>query len=346
MTERLQPASSGEGKTQHSGERPAQRARTDHQSDQQRPPLPDAPHLVAQLHDALTQLLGELAQGKSERLQQYLAFAARFHQYSRGNQWLILAQLPTATRVASYRKWQEEGYQVAKGVRSIRILAPSVRRIRPGPTARIPSTSADEVGNQNPDTRDVKTIVRFVAVSVFDVSQLTPEKRPPEFFTPLEGDADALYQRIVAAATADGFTVEQSEYTQGAEGFSVARRIVTRSNLVSTNRALTALHEYTHGLLHQGVHPLSQDERTQRNLTQISVPVKECHAEATAYIVAQHFGVQNPFSSDYLLHWGTTPETLRNELDVVLAAASHIISRVEQGEGEPQQQSPDPLAQV
>jgi hypothetical protein len=74
-------------------------------------------------------LAEELAQGKSARLQQYLAFAARFHQYSRANQWLILAQMPTATRVASYKKWQDEGYQVARGQTGIRILAPSIRHV-------------------------------------------------------------------------------------------------------------------------------------------------------------------------------------------------------------------------
>lgn len=300
--------------------------------------LPDATELVSQLNDALKELADELSQGKSERLQDYLAFAARFHHYSRANQWLIQAQMPTATWVASYRKWQDEGYQVAKGAKGIRILAPSIRRIRPEPTTAT-TNEKTEAAEEDPTP---KTIVRFVAVSVFDVSQLTPEKRPPEFFTPLAGDADALYTRLVEAATADGFTVEQSAYTHGAEGLSQGRRIMIRSDLTSINRFLTTLHEYAHGLLHWGLHPLAEQLSTSgsRDLSKVSIPVKECHAEATAYVVAKHFGLPNPFTSDYLLHWGTTPESLRNELDVVLAASSHIIGKLEGHEPEPTPEDP------
>jgi hypothetical protein len=56
--------------------------------------------------------------------------------------------------------------------------------------------------------------------------------------------------------------------------------------------------------------------------------VKECHAEATAWVVARHFGVDAPYSSDYLLHWGTTPEQLRDELDAIVKAASHTIAAI------------------
>jgi len=67
------------------------------------------------VHDQMEALTSELAQGKSEHLQQYLEFASRFHRYSRANQLLIWLQHPDATHVASYRHWQEQGYQVAKG---------------------------------------------------------------------------------------------------------------------------------------------------------------------------------------------------------------------------------------
>src|SRR2546430_1541053 len=53
-----------------------------------------------------------------------LAVAARFHDYSFGNQMLIALQCPEATRVAGYRTWQKLGRQVRKGERGIAILAP------------------------------------------------------------------------------------------------------------------------------------------------------------------------------------------------------------------------------
>lgn len=278
--------------------------------------------LVSSLSKSLRELTDDIAHGTSDRLKEYLDFASRFHTYSRANQWLILSQKPHATRVTSYRKWQEEGYQVAKGTTGIRILAPSTRKIKP---------KQEHDGSEDTDENDSsKTIVRFVAVSVFDVSQLTPEKRPPEFFVPLAGDADGLYHRLVQAATADGFTVEQEDHTFAAEGYSQGQRIVTRSDLASVNRFLTAVHEYAHGLLHQGVHQVG--ERLNDRRGRLTTQVKECHAEAISYVVARHFGIDNPFSADYLLQWGNTPETLKAELDVVLAAAHHIIVLLEGGD--------------
>lgn len=312
-----------------------------------KPALPDATELIGQLNQSLTDLAEELKAGKSDRLEQYLSFAALFHHYSRGNQWLIEAQMPTATRIASYAKWQEWGYQVAAGAKGIRILAPSKKKGQLDQPKEEDQQAADQQEQKEPTAQQAKeppkAIMRFVAVSVFDVSQLTPEKRPPEFFTPLEGDSDALQQRLVEAATSDGFNVQESEYTRGAEGYSSGRNIVTRSDLTSVNRTLTTIHEYAHALLHQGTHPLADRIGGRRDLSKVATWVKECHAEATAYVVAKHFGLPTPFSADYLLHWGTTPDALRMELDVVLAAAGHIISKLEGDQIE--QGSEDPLLQ-
>jgi hypothetical protein len=129
-----------------------------------------------------------------------------------------------------------------------------------------------------------------------------------------------LCEAIVTAATADGFQVETEE-TGSAQGYSSGRRIVTQQGLDSTSRALTLLHEWAHGVLHQDGHALAQERQLTRQL-------KECHAEATAWVVARHFGVPGPNSSDYLLHWGTTPNQLREELDAITTASSHIIASI------------------
>jgi hypothetical protein len=320
---------------QHRESRPKHPARTGNPAPREAAPtkqLPSEADLLTRLHAGLEELVHELSQGKSDHLLQYLNFAAQFHHYSRANQMLILMQMPTATHVASYKRWQELGFQVAKGETGIRILAPSIRKAK---KEKIESAETEELDQPSPEEPD-KTVVRFVAVSVLDQSQLTPEKRPLAFFTPLEGDADSLYQHLVSAATEDGFTVVESPDTGGAEGFSRRRLIVTRTGLPSVNRALTTIHEYTHGLLHQNVHTLG----LRRDVTK---EIKECHAEAVSYIVAKHFGIANPFSSDYLLQWGTTPETLRTELDSVVAAASHIIHQVEGPSNTPDDPSVAPV---
>jgi hypothetical protein len=114
------------------------------------------PELKTMVADSISSLAGELAQGKSERLEAYLSFASRFHKYSRANQWLIMLQNPDATRVGSYKKWQDEGYQVAKGQTGIRILAP-----------RFQKTEDKETGEEK------RIVIGYYPVSIFDVSSQT-----------------------------------------------------------------------------------------------------------------------------------------------------------------------------
>lgn len=47
------------------------------------------------------------------------------------------------------------------------------------------------------------------------------------------------------------------------------------------------LHEWSHELLHKGETKTLARER------------KEAQAEATAYVVSQHFGLTHPFAADY-----------------------------------------------
>ncbi|MDQ6661482.1 MAG: hypothetical protein M3Z24_11005, partial [Chloroflexota bacterium] len=59
----------------------------------------------------------------------------------------------------------EEGYQVAKGAKAIRIKAPRIKK------------------ELNPTTQEnEKVLIGYLGVSVFDVSQLTEDNRPPQFF--------------------------------------------------------------------------------------------------------------------------------------------------------------------
>ena len=57
--------------------------------------------------------------------------------------------------------------------------------------------------------------------------------------------------------------------------------------------------------------------------------VKECQAEATSFGVAQHLGLEAPYSAEYLTIWGTKPDVLRAQLEVVSRAASHIIQALQ-----------------
>ena len=276
---------------------------------------------TAELHALLTRsfeaLVAELAQGRSERLERYLRFTARFYRYSPLNQALIFEQMPDATRVAGYRTWQKLGYQVAKGAKGIRILAPR------------PYTRLDA------KTGEAKDAIFFASVAVFDASQLVPdpEHPVPTFFAPLADDQQALLQRLVATIKHDGISVSESVHTHGAEGYSANKRIVVKPGLDSRSKVLVLLHEWGHELLHWG------DDREQ--FTKV---VKECQAEATAFVVAAHLGLENPYSADYLTTWGTKPDVLRAQLEAVSRAATHMIERLHPAKEEPTEEPAEDAA--
>src|SRR5712691_9975471 len=147
--------------------------------------------LRASINEAAAALAEELKSGMSERLRTMLEFGARFHNYSAGNQVLILIQCPQATHVAGYKTWERMGYHVAKGQKGIRILAPR-------PYMREEEKDNGEV--------DVKSGTYFVDVPVFDVSQLNAEevaaKPLPSFFCDDAGTDEQTEQLLSRAETA------------------------------------------------------------------------------------------------------------------------------------------------
>lgn len=273
--------------------------------------------------NSLTTLVEAIQTGNTERLTSYLAFSSRFHRYSRRNQQLIYEQCPEATRVASYQQWKKEGYQVRKldkatGEQGIRILVPKFPK---GYTQEAKKSEGEEESKADAQTQRKRAFSthRFTVGTVFDVTHLLPadQERVPKFFTNIEGDHEAVYQRLAKAVQAEGIAHRESLDTHGAQGYSAMGLIVVRPDQPPGNKAAVTAHEWAHEILHK--------EQQRRNLPS---QVKECHAEATAFVVMAHFGIAIPYSAEYLLNWGNTPETLRKELDQVSFAASEIITKV------------------
>src|SRR5665647_1550121 len=76
------------------------------------------------LHYQLIEAVAALA--TSEGWRRMLTIAARFHDYSPSNIFLIGMQRPDATRVAGFRTWKALGRHVNKGEHGVAILAPCV----------------------------------------------------------------------------------------------------------------------------------------------------------------------------------------------------------------------------
>jgi len=255
---------------------------------------------------ALEQLEGALKQGKSETLAAYLAMMGRFHNYSFGNVLLIMTQKPDATRIAGFRTWHKFGRHVTKGEKGIVIIAPML--IRPKEDAGGTSDGED------------RTILRFKAAYVFDVSQTDGEPLPD--FARVGGNPNGHTDRLKSFVSSKGITLEYTDDIGSADGASLGGTIKLKPDL-SPAEEFSVL---THELAHEMLHPKDQDNRPPKT-------VRETEAEAVAFVVANAIGLDTgTAASDYIQLYKGDTATLSASLDRIQKAASSIIEAVSVGD--------------
>lgn len=269
---------------------------------------------AAQLQAGIEQQVEALRE--SDRWRSFLNFASNFHPYSLNNVLLIMGQMPFATHVAGFRKWQSLGRQVRKGERSLKIFGFATKKVHGSP----------EDAEPNEDEVATKRHVYFPILSVFDISQTDPIEgmdQTPQFAVPLTGGDDAdIYKRVERFIVRRGWTVTVQEIPGGANGFATAdgtRQIVIDEALEPAARAKTLLHETAHALLHC---ELPEEEREVMGRA-----AREVEAESVAYVVAGSLGVDtSAYSIDYLASWSPADTHLiRASAARVLKAAHEII---------------------
>lgn len=241
----------------------------------------------------------------SDDFRRYLKTAAMFHRYSFGNQLLIAAQHPGATRVAGYKTWQKLNRQVRKGERGIKIIVPFVKAVR------------------DADSDETRRTVRFFGTgTVFDVSQTDGEPLPTLNYQHTEGETQgALFERAQVFAQARGLTVEVSDNDRGtgAYGFFDRRAalIWLKASSDLDGRTSTLLHELAHALDEKcaidGEYAAHRGER-------------ETVAEAAAYVVAQHFGFDTSTETfTYVATWARDKATFKAALADIQKISAQMI---------------------
>ena len=156
------------------------------------------------LTDARERLAAAVEQmADSDTFAAFLRARAAFRDYSWSNVALIVSQRPNATRVAGFRKWQTEfGRNVRRGERAIKILAPCVAKFEDKQT-----------GEQ------VRRVVSFRAVNVFDVLQTEGPPLPELEYRPLEGEAPDLADFLCGVAMAAGLEIRREQLSGGVHGY-------------------------------------------------------------------------------------------------------------------------------
>ena len=224
-----------------------------------------------------------------------LRFRKKLHNYSFGNSFLIYCQMPDASIIAGYRKWQELGRQVKKGERSLAIFAPLVRKDK--------------------ETKE-QEVFGFRSASVFDVSQ-TEGKPIPQTPQPkqLVGDSRQIQKAIKALeAFAQKRANVVSYQALDVNGlYNLKNKTITiNQDLPALQTLKTLIHELAHAILHP----------------KISIPVHtaELEAESCAFLVCDSIGLDtSQYSFAYLASWAKDPKDLLPAAERACKAAESIL---------------------
>ena len=269
---------------------------------------------------------------ESETFKNYLKTLSKFHDYSLNNTILIAMQKPDATLVAGYTAWQKNfGRQVQKGEQGIRILAPTPYKKqmevdRVDPVTRQPILNPD--GSTAKDLKEIM-VPAFKVVNVFDVSQTDGKPLPTIGVDELSGNVTNYEMFFEALKRACPVPVGFEDIPSGAKGYyhTVDQRIALQEGMSQVQTVKTMIHEMAHQKLH-AIDPKDlppEEPRLTRN-------AKEVEAEAVAYTVAQHYGIEtSDYSFAYIAGWShgkDTPE-LKASLDRIRKAADEMITAID-----------------
>ncbi|RKI22838.1 ImmA/IrrE family metallo-endopeptidase [bacterium 1xD8-6] len=271
----------------------------------------------------------------SDKFKEYLDTMSKFYHYSFNNSLLIAMQKPDATLVASYRSWQKNfNRNVNKGEKGIRILAPTPYKIKEereviNPLSGLPML--DEKGDVQTEEVEV-SLTGFKVAYVFDVSQTSEEPLPEIGAEELLQSVDDYQIFMEALWNVAPVLVEMQEVDGEAKGYfsPVKQKIVIQSRMSESQTVKTTVHEIAHSLLHDTdyarLEGVDVTEKKDRN-------TKEVEAEAVAYTVCQHFGIDtSDYSFGYVAGWSSGREMteLKKSMQTIQKTAAELIGKIEE----------------
>jgi hypothetical protein len=280
----------------------------------------DSKQLLKSIEQIMDDLANETDEVKiSEGFHSYLTTMTRFYKYSLMNQILIHVQKRDATLVAGFKTWQKKfGRHVKKGEKGIAILAPIVYRAEPKKQSAESDTFATSVDTLEVGKKEQATRVHlwFRVVYVFDVSQTEGKPLPEEpnwHCTAKDGELD---RRLSEFATKKGYKVEIVDDLAGADGVTLHNKTI---KVLRETGSSTLVHELAHQLLGH----LDESNTVSRQQAEVE-------AETVAYVVCQHFNINNGEAApNYLALWKTTGKEIRACLDRIRGVVTEIICAVE-----------------
>jgi len=248
----------------------------------------------------------------SHQFRVFLTTMSRFHDYSIGNQILIMLQKPDAARVAGFNTWKDLGRWVKKGEKGIAILAPVMPPKQKAEEREQDETEAETGLEPRP--------VFFKVVYVFDVSQ-TEGKPLPEFDVPvLTGETnEELFADLLNHMRQRGVTVDfepKPHMDPGIKGYYSQAGIWVRPEESRAQQLKTLLHEIAH-YYSEGVFRIPRADA-------------ETIAESAAFVVGAHYGFDTGVRSfPYVALWAKDKKVLDQNLTSIRRVAGTILEALE-----------------
>lgn len=254
----------------------------------------------------------------SGKYAEYLNVMMKFHRYSLNNQLLIFLQMPDATNVAGFKKWQNEFHRnVRAGEHGIKILAPTRKTI---------TVETNEIDTETGEKKNKEvSVTRFFPVTVFDISQTEGEPLP-SICHDLTGEVEDFDKMFSAIQSTTSAPITFVKINDGAKGWyrPSEHLIGIKAGMPQLQIIKTAIHEAAHSILHT---------KEKMDAEPKDRPTKEVEAESVAYVVSQYFGLStDEYSFGYVAGWGSGKELkeLKNSLEAIRATASSMIDTIEQ----------------
>lgn len=273
----------------------------------------------------------------SEEIRKYLDFFSKFYNYSFFNRIMIYIQRPDATRVASYKKWQEKKRQVKKGALGISIFVPIIKKSdATKDVGEIETKREDlpiELGDK-PSEEMKDFLAGFKIGTVFDISDteaISPEGEIPDVpewwgeNTPSE-TADELFGYISNVASDLGIKLTLEDSKSGEKGYAAGDHINISSDVAGVGRLSVMIHEIAHELMHFKKSSIFY----QGDEVRASKELKELQAESVSYVVLRHYDLPAKHHTTYLALWRANKDEIRNNLESISRVAQFIIEKIDE----------------
>lgn len=255
-----------------------------------------------------------------DNFREFLITMGKFHNYSLGNQILIMLQHRGAEHVAGYNTWKQLGRIVRQGEHGIMILAPC---FPPKPKKEAPKEIEGGTEEEAEAEEEELQPIYFKVVYVFDISQ-TEGKPLPEVAVPvLTGEVnETLFASAKQLVGSQGLRLDMEprpDQDPGIKGMFAGDFIWVKPDEPEAQQLKTLLHELAHYF--------------SENVFGIPRQDAEVIAEGCAYAVGSHFGFDSGVRSfPYVAIWAKERKVLERNMQNIRSVVGKMLGLLEPAE--------------